>query len=336
MNRWIASLALPALVLACGSALAADIKERTLRFSYVQPKDSHMGYGVQKFAEVVSAKSGGKITVKGYSDGTLGGDLQVLSSLQGGTIEMTTMPPGLMVGQAKVFGIFDVHFLFNDFKEADAVLDGPVGRKFIERLPPGVTGLAYWDHGFRNVSNSRRPVAKVEDMQGLKLRVVQAPLFIDSFNAMGANAVPLAFTELYAAMETRAVDGQDNPIAAFEKNKFHEVQKHLSTTRHVYQPLIVLIGKKAWDSMSADERQLLTEAAREVALDQRKVSRGMEAKAIESVKAHGVTVTEVSPQERARMRERIKPVTDKYMKEIGAADPIVGELTTELEAVRAR
>lgn len=336
LQRLAAAALVPALLLGASvaSAQPADIKQRTLRFAYVQPKDSHMGYGVQKFAEIVAAKSGKKITVRGYGDGALGGDLQAMQALQGGTLDMTTFPPSLLVGQAKVFGAFTLHFLFNDFSEADTVLDGPVGRKFIDKVPNGLVGLAYWDHGFRNLSNSKRAVARVEDLQGLKLRVPQEPLFIDSFNGMGANSVPLAFTELYSAMETRAVDGQDNPIAAFESNKFYEVQKQLSSTRHVYQPLIVLFSKKTWDSLSAAERQLLQDAAQETAIEQRKVSRGMEAKALEAVKKAGVIYTEISDAERARMREKVKPVTDKYLKDIAAVDTLPGELVQAVQALR--
>ena len=324
--------------LAVGSAIAqnSDIKERTLRFAYVQPKSSHMGFGVEKFAELVAKKSGNKITVKGYADGSLGGDLNVLTSLQGGTIDMTTMPPSLMVGQAKVYGAFSIHFLFGDFKEADTVLDGPVGKKFLEKAPKGVVGLTYWDHGFRNVSNSKRSISKVEDIQGLKLRVVQEPLFVDSFTALGANPVPLAFTELYGAMETKAVDGQDNPIAAFEANKFYEVQKYLSSTRHVYQPLIVLISSKIWDQLSPAEKKIIQDAANETTGEQRKVSRAMESKAIDLVKKQGVTYTDITPQERARMRDKVKPVTEKYLKEMSAIDPLPGELVKAVEAQRSK
>lgn len=318
------------------SAVHAQIKERTLRFSYVQPKDSHMGVGVQKFAELVAQKSGKKITVRGFPDGTLGGDIQMLSSLGGGTLDMTTMPPSLLVGRSKVFGAFSMHFLFNDFAEADAILDGPIGQRFIDKVPQDLVGLAYWDHGFRNISNGRRAVAKLEDLQGLKLRAMQEPLFIDSFGALGTNAVAMSFTELYNAMESRAVDGQDNPIVAFETNKFHEVQKHLSATRHVYQPLIVLIGKKTWDQLSAEERKLLQDAARETAIEQRKVSRAMEAKSIATVKKAGTVYTEVSPQERARMRAAIKPVNDKYLQEISAVDTLPADMVKAVEALRAK
>lgn len=330
IKKTLVALLAPTL-LAC-AAHAADIKDRTLKFSFVQPKESHMGFGAQKFADLVAQKSGNKIKVRLYPNGTLGGDLQTVSALQGGTIEMTTLPPGLLVGLAKEYAAFDLPFLFNDFREADTVLDGPVGKRFLEKAPQGLVGLGYWDHGFRNVSNSKHPIAKAEDFQGLKLRAVQAPLMLESFNALGANAVPLAFTELFSALETRAVDGQDNPIVAFETNKFNEVQKYLSTTRHVYNPLIVLVSKKAWDSLSADEKQVLLSAANETRIEQRRVSREMEQKSIASVKAKGVVVTEVSPAERARMREKVKPVTDKFTREIG--EDVVKAFYTEIEKVR--
>lgn len=330
LKKTVLGLLAPAL-LAC-AAQAADIKERTFKFSFVQPKESHMGFGAQKFAELVARKSGDKMKVRLFPNGTLGGDLQTVSALQGGTIEITTLPPGLLVGLSKEYGAFDLPFLFNDFREADAVLDGPVGKRFLEKAPQGLVGLAYWDHGFRNVSNSRHPIAKAEDFQGLKLRALQAPLMLETFNALGANAVPLAFTELFTAMETKAVDGQDNPIVAFETNKFHEVQKHLSLTRHVYNPLVLLVSRKAWDGLSADEKRILQAAADETRGEQRRVSREMEQKSIANVKAKGVIVTDVSAAERARMRDKVRPVTEKFTREIG--EDVVKTFHAEIEKVR--
>lgn len=331
LKNLVLGLMVPAFLVSA-EAMAQDIKERTLRFSHVQPKESHMGIGVQKFADLVNEKSGKKITVKVFAGGTLGGDIQTVSALQGGTIDLTTMPPGLLVGLNKEFGAFDLPFLFNDFKEADAVLDGPFGKKMMERMPQGLVGLAYWDHGFRNLSNSKRPIAKMEDISGLKLRALQAPMVIDSFKALGANAVPLPFTELYTAMETKAVDGQDNPIVAFETNKFYEVQKYLSTTRHIYNPLLVMMSKKSFDSLSPAEKKIITDAANETRDFQRKVSREMEGKAVEAAKKHGTVVTEISTAERARMREKAKPVADKYTAEIG--EDLVKELNAEIAKVR--
>jgi len=330
----LSQLIAPTLMLLAMSAGAAEIQERTFKFSFVQPKESHMGYGAQKFADLVSQKSGNKLTVRLYPNGTLGGDLQTVSALQGGTLDLTTLPPSLLAGLSKEFGAFDLPFLFNDFKEADAVLDGPIGKRFIDKLPPGLVGLSYWDHGFRNVSNSKRPIAKADDLQGLKLRVIQAPLMIATFKALGTNAVPLPFTELYSALENKAMDGQDNPVVAFETNKFYEVQKYLSLTRHVYNPLIVLFSQKTWDKLSADERKILLDAANETRVDQRKVSREMEAAAIAKIKAQGTVVTEISAQERDRMREKVQPVTEQYTKEIG--EPLVNEFYAEIRKVRGK
>lgn len=330
ITKTLVGLIAPALLAA--AAHATDIKERTVKFSFVQPAESHMGFGAKRFAELVAHKSGNKIKVRLFPGGTLGGDLQTVSALQGGTIELTTMPPSLLVGLNKTYGAFDLPFLFNDFREVDAVLDGPIGKRFLDDAPQGLVGLAYWDHGFRNVSNSKQAIAKAEDLKGLKLRVVQTPLMIESFNALGANAVPLAFTELFTAMETRAVDGQDNPVVAFETNKFNEVQKHLSMTRHVYNPLIVLMSQKAWGSLSKDEQAIFLAAANETRVEQRKVSREMEQKSIAAVKAKGVTVTEISAAERNRMRELVKPVFDKFTREIGA--DVVSAFTAEISKVR--
>jgi tripartite ATP-independent transporter DctP family solute receptor len=329
----LASVLISASFLGVSAGHAADIKERSLKFAFVQPKDHPWGHGAQRFADLVSEKSGKKITVKTFPGGTLGGDIQMLSSLQGGTLDMTMMAAGLLVGLKPQFVVWDLPFLFNDFKETDAVLDGPIGKKLMDTLPEkGLIGLSYWDHGFRNVTNSRRPIAKPEDIEGLKIRTLQAPIQIDIFTTLGANAVPLSFPELYAALEQKAVDGQENPLAVIEANKFYEVQKYLSLTRHTYNPLIVLVSKKTWDRLSNDERKILMDAAAETRAYQRKVSRDWEAKALETMKGKGMLVNDISPQEKARMREKLKPVTDKYSKEAGEA--LVKEVNAEIEKVR--
>jgi tripartite ATP-independent transporter DctP family solute receptor len=337
MNRSIRNLLLSALAAAVlpmtPAAQAADVKERSIKFSFVQTLDSHWGLGAQRFAELVSQKSGGRMKVKLYPGGTLGGDLQLLSALQGGILEMSMMAPALLVGSVKEFAVLDLPFLFNDVKEADAVLDGPVGTKLMSRLPDkGVVGLGYWEHGYRNLTNSRRPVAKLEDIEGLKIRTLQVPLYLDMIQALGASAVPMALPELYGALESKAVDGQENPSVTIETNKYYEAQKYLSTTRHVYNSIIVLIGKKAWDQFSPDEQKIVHDAAAEARPYQRQVSREMDAKAVASLKAKGMTVTEVSAQERSRMRDRLKPVTDKYVREAGGT--LAKEMFAELDRLR--
>lgn len=263
---------------------------------------------------------------------TLGGDIPTLSALQGGTIEMTTLPPGLMVGLNKEYAVFDLPFLFGNFQEADELLDGPVGRSLLEKTPNGLVGLAYWDHGFRNLTNSRRAVSRADDLQGLKIRVSQSPMIIETLNGLGSNATPMAFTELYPALETRAVDGQENPTAVIEANKFFEVQKYLSLTRHQYNPLIVLFSRKIWDQLNADERKLLTDAAVEARMVQRKVSREMDGRALASLKAKGMQVNEISDGERQHMQDKLKPVSEKLSRDIG--EPLVKQVRAELDRIR--
>lgn len=316
-----------------GSALAADIKERTLKFAFQNQKEHPQAQGAAKFAELVAAKSGGKIKVNLFPGGALGGDLQTVSALQGGTVELTVLNAGLLSGSVKEFAAVDLPFLFNSGAEADAVMDGPFGKRLLDKLPEkGLVGLGYWDLGFRNLTNSRRPVAKLEEIAGLKLRVLQSPIYIDLFNTLGANSTPMPFPELYSALEQKTVDGQENPVTVIASSKFYEVQKYLTLTRHTYNPQALIISKKFWDGLSADERKLIGEAAEEAKLFQRKVSRDQETSALESLKKGGMQVSEVAPAEMARLRDKVKPVVEKFSKEVGEAT--VKELYAEIAKAR--
>jgi tripartite ATP-independent transporter DctP family solute receptor len=329
----LASVLLSSVFLLPGSA-NAEIKERTIRFAFQNAQEHPQGQGAKKFADLVEQKSGGKIKVRLFPSGQLGGDLQTVSSLQGGTLDMTVLNAGLLSSQVKEFGLFDLPFLFDSGKQADAVVDGPFGQKLAESLAPkSLVGLGYWDLGFRNLTNSRRPVAKLEDIQGFKIRVLQSPLYIDLFNTLGANAVPLPFPELYTALEQKTVDGQENPATVIQTSKFAEVQKHLTFTRHIYNPQIVIFSKRVWDRYDPEEKKLIEGAAAEAKVYQRQVSRDAEAKAIEQLKAQGMQLTELSPDEIARLRDKVKPVTEKFAKEANEAS--VKELFAEVEKARA-
>ena len=154
------------------------IQERTLRMSFVNVKEHPHGLGAERFAQLVNQKSGGKLTVKLFAGGTLGSDMQMVSSLQGGTVDLSVMVPGSLTGVSKDFGVYDLPFLFRDAREADVVVDGPFGKKLLDRLPEkNLVGLAYWDHGFRNMTTGKKPIATADDFQGLKLRVQQIPIY---------------------------------------------------------------------------------------------------------------------------------------------------------------
>jgi tripartite ATP-independent transporter DctP family solute receptor len=328
----LASLALTGATLLSASA-QAQISDRTLRWAQQNSIDHPQGQGAKKFADIVEQKSGGKIKVRIFPSGQLGGDLQNVSALQGGTLDLMVLNAGLLVGLVKDFAALDLPFLFNTPEEADFVVDGPVGRKMFDKLTTkGLIGLGYTELGFRNVTNSRRPINKVEDFSGLKLRVLQSPLFIELFNTLGANTVPMPFPELYTALEQKVVDGQENPVTVIADSKFQEVQKFLSITRHIYNPQSVLMSKRSWDKLSADEKKIIQEAIDEAKVYQRQVSRQKSEEALENLKKSGMQVNEVAPAELARIREKAKPVIDKFAKEVG--ESVYAEITAELAKKR--
>lgn len=329
-----AALALAAGVIGSAGAVSAqDIKPRLIRFGYGLSESSNQGRAVKFFVEEMSKRSGGKLKVKGFADASLGSDIQMQNALIGGAQEMMVGSTATLVGIVKDFAVFDLPFLFNNEQEADAVFDGPFGQKLAAKLnDKGLVGLVYWENGFRNLTNSKRPVEKVEDLKGIKLRVMQNPVYIDMFNGFGANAVPLSFSELFTAMETGTVDGQENPVTTIQSSKFYEVQKYLTISKHVYSPWIVLASKRWYDGLSADERKIIAEAAAASRDFERKDSREASKQSIAYLKEKGMQINELSDAELGRMREMVKPAMDKFAAD-GGAD-LLNELQGEITKVR--
>jgi tripartite ATP-independent transporter DctP family solute receptor len=303
-------------VTAFGSAVQAQ--DKTIKFATQNPKGHPIVMGMEKFAEIVQAKSGGKIKVNLFPGGTLGSDQANVSAIQGGTLEMASMNSGIFASQVKEFAIYDFPFLFSSEKEAEAVIDGPIGKQLHDKLQEkGIVGLAYFELGFRNITNSRRPITKAEDLEGLKLRVIPNPINVDWVRALGANPTPLPFPEVYGALEQKAIDGQENPVTVINANKFFEVQKHVVLSNHQYNPQSVVISKKFWDGLDAAQKKILTDAAQEAAKFQRLQARGQVASALDNMKKNGMQVTELSPAELTKLRDKMRPVTAKYGVSVG-------------------
>jgi TRAP-type transport system periplasmic protein len=314
-------------------AQAQDIQERTIKFGHLNNTDHPVSMGVKRFAELVAAKSGGKMKVQEFPSSTLGNEMQQQSALQGGVQEMTAPATTSLAGIVKEFGLIDFPFSVSTYAQADALLDGPLGQALIAKLPEkGLVSLGYWDLGFRNVTNSRRPITKPEDLEGLKLRVIPNPVFLETFKALKANPVPMPFTELYGALESKAVDGQENPFAVILSNKFFEVQKFVSATNHVYATNIILVSKRFWDKLSPAEQKIMQDAADETRAYQRQVSRAAAQKAVAELQAKGMQFNEVAPAEQARMAQIAKPVTDKFA---ASYDPTIVKLYND-ELARGR
>ncbi len=322
--------------LTCGAAtpaMAQETPERVIKFGHLNNADHPVSFGVKRFGELLAAKSGGKMKVQEFPASTLGNEMQQQSALQGGVQEMSAPATTSLAGIVKEFGLVDFPFAVANYAQADALLDGPFGRALLARLPEkGLVALGYWDLGFRNVTNSKRPITKPEDLDGLKLRVIPNPVFLETFRSFKANPVPMPFAELYGALESKAVDGQENPFAVILSNKFFEVQKYVSATNHVYAANILLVSKRFWDRLSPAEQKMMNDAANESRIYQRQVSRAAAQKAVGELQTRGMQYNELSAAEQRRMAQVAKPVTDRLA---AAYDPAMVKLyNDELAKIR--
>ena len=324
------TLVAAAAIAAFGTASA---QTKTIKFATQNPKGHPIVMGMEKFAEIVTAKSGGSLKVNLFPGGTLGSDQANVSAIQGGTLEMASMNSGILAAQVKEFAIYDFPFMFGTNAEVEAIVDGPFGKKLHDKLKDkGMVGLSYFELGFRNITNSKRPINKVEDLAGLKLRVIPNPINVDWVKAVDANPTPLPFPEVYAALEQKAIDGQENPVTVINANKFFEVQKHVVLSNHQYNPQSVLISKKFWDGLQPAQQKIIADAAIEATKYQRQQARAQVSVALDNMKKGGMQVTELPPAEIAKMRDKMRPVTAKHAVTVG--QEVVAELQAELAKVR--
>ena len=309
------AVAMAALCFGTTAAVAQEIKAR---FGTSLPDSHPQTLGARKFAELVEQKSKGRIKISVYSGAQLGSDQQMQAALRGGTQEFTAPSTATLANLVKEFGVFGLPFSFANEKQAYAVFDGPFGQSILAKLAEkDIIGLAYWENGFRHFTNSKRAIVKAEDLGGLKVRTMQNNLYIDLFSGLGANAIPMPVNELFNALETKAVDAQENPYTVVQAQKFYDVQKYLSTTGHAYDAQVLIASKKFWDKLSAADKTLMQDAAREATDFQRQTSREMNAKARAELIKAGMQINDVSDAERQRMREKLQPVIAKHQTAVG-------------------
>jgi tripartite ATP-independent transporter DctP family solute receptor len=319
LNRLLAATALTTFAaLGASSALAQDFKARNARFGHGMAEAHPAGQAARQFASEMEKASGGKMKIAVIANQALGPDPQMLAALQGGVQEFYTGSALAMLGQVKELGFQDVPFLFNTEAEAHAVFDGPVGAHLNARLAAvGIHVLGWWENGFRHITNSRRPVNTLDDLKGLKLRTQPNPLTLDAFKAIGANASPLPWSELFVALETKAFDGQENPVVLMYTQRFYEVQKYMTLSGHVYSPLIFAVSKKYWDSLSPDEQKAMNTAAKNATTYQRKSTASEAGSALQGMKDKGVQVTQFSPADLQAIRDRVPPAIAPHLEKIG-------------------
>jgi tripartite ATP-independent transporter DctP family solute receptor len=332
MKRVFIKTVIATVAMAAMGIASAQVK--TIKFANQNAAGHPIVQGMEKFKEIVEKNSGGKLKVNIFPGGTLGSDQANVSAIQGGSLEMASMNSGIFASQVKEFAIYDFPFMFASSKEADAVVDGPFGKKMHAKLEEkGLIGLAYYELGFRHITNGKRAINKVSDLEGLKLRVIPNPINVDWVKALGANPTPLPFPELYAALEQGAVDGQENPIPTINSAKLYEVQKHMVLTTHQYNPQSVIISKKFWDGLSAAEKKVVADAATESAKFQRDTARNLEASLLANLKKNGMQVTQLPESEMAILRDKMRPVTAKHGVTVG--QDVLKEMQAEIEKARS-
>lgn len=308
---------LAAAVMAVSVAASANAKT-VLRMATDVSRQDTQSQGGEYFVKLVNEKSNGDIQVKFYPDGTLGNSTAIVSGVRTGTIDMAIIGAVNLGGLADGFLALDLPFIFKDKDHVYRSLDGKVGEALFEQLDKvGLVGLSFFENGFRNITNSRKPIVTPDDVKGLKIRVPQSNTLVATFEALGANPVPMAYGELYTAMETGAIEAQDHPMPALFGGKFYEVQKYLSMTRHGYAAVPMVVNKRKFDKLTPEQQQILRDCAYEAAKYQRDLNSKMEGEMVAEMEKTGLKVNDDVKTE--LFVEKTKPVVDNFIKEHGDA-----------------
>ncbi|MEJ5083194.1 DctP family TRAP transporter solute-binding subunit [Ochrobactrum sp. MYb379] len=306
-----------AVTFAVGPA-QAEFKSRNIRVSNGINADHPVGNGIKAMQACLDEKSDGKLKLTAFWGGALGGDLQATQALRSGVQEAVVTSSSPLVGIVPALGVFDLPFLFSSADEAYTVMDGEFGDLLNEKLDEaGLVNLGYWENGFRNLSNSKHPINKWEDLEGMKVRVMQNNIFLDTFKNFGANATPMAFGEVFSALETKAIDAQENPYVTIDTSKFYEVQGFVSETKHAYTPFLFLFSKPIFNTYSPEEQAALKECAGVGRDVERSVIADLNKKSLEKIEAAGVKFNTIAPEEQARILEKSQVIYEKHKADIG-------------------
>ena len=296
-------------------AKAAATGKKVIRIS-IGLNEVHPEFlGLKKFKEEIDKKLPGKYDIQLYANAQLGDDVKTTEAARMGNLEMTGPSSSPLTGIVKELGVFDLPFLFPNTKVAYEVMDGPAGQKLLDLMEAkGLKGLAYWENGFRHLTNSAKEVKMPEDVKGLKIRVMQNPIHLATWKALGANPTPMPFSELFTAMQQKTMDGQENPLLIIKTSKFYEVQKYLALTGHFYSPAVLMVSDKMFKGLTADQQKALMDAAKEARDFERNFIIESEKKLVDELKAAKM---EVTTPDKALFQKATESVYKKFEADIG-------------------
>lgn len=291
--------------------------QTTIKIGYPTARDSHYGVGAQTFCDEVEKRTSKRYVCQQFPASALGGEREMIEAVQLGTLDVVNTSTGPVGNFVPEVNIVDIPFLFRDYDHARKVLDGPIGQDLLAKFPSkGIVALAWTENGFRHMTNSRRPIVQPRDADGLKMRTMQNKVHMDGYKAFGIQPTPMAWPEVYGALQQRVVDGQENPIPVILSAKFAQVQSHLSLTGHVYSPALLLMSPAKFDKLSAADKAAFKEAASAASAAQRKKVNDDENTGVAELRKQGMqVVTAVNGQ---AFRDAMKPVYAEYARQFGA------------------
>jgi tripartite ATP-independent transporter DctP family solute receptor len=317
MNYFRSLVAAAALLLAAAGAAHA---QTNIRFAHTLSANDTHHLAALHMAELLKQKTGGKLTMSVHPSGELGSDNGILEGVRLGSIDIAMSGNPFFTQFAPRLNVMDLPYLFRDTVHAHKVVDGPVGSALLADLERNrMKGLAFWEIGFRHITNSKHPIRAPKDLEGIKIRTTPNKAHIQAFRLWGANPSPMAFTELYLALQTGTVDAQENPINNIYANRMYEVQKHLSLTGHAYTASVVAMNLRKFNGFSTEFQKAILESAREAALHQRELNEKQESENLEKIKAAGLQVIEDIDREpfRSAVYEAVsKAYADEHGREI--------------------
>jgi TRAP-type transport system periplasmic protein len=297
-------------------ASAAASAQTVLKIGYTPTQTSHYGVGATVLCDEIEKGTQGRYKCQHFPNGSLGGEREMIEAVQLGTLDIvntSTGPVGNFVPEVK---IVDIPFLFRDYDHARRYLDGP-GQELLTKFPAkGLVALAWTENGFRHMTNSKRSIVKPEDASGLKMRTMENKVHMEGYRAFGIQPTPMAFPEVFGALQQGTVDGQENPIPVILSSKFSQVQKHLSLTGHVYSPALYLTSPRVMNKLSEADKKVFYEAAKKATVAQRLKVNEDEANGIAQLEKEGMTV--VRKVDGVAFREALRATYANYSKEFGA------------------
>ncbi|MGB9685536.1 MAG: TRAP transporter substrate-binding protein [Rectinema subterraneum] len=299
------------------STFGASNYKAELKIASATSMEHTYNVGAQYFAKLVEEQTGGRIKFKLYPDGQLGkGERELLEALQQGSIDIYVGSTGPLGGFSQSMQVLDIPFLFRDYAHVDKVLDGPIGASLIADLDKvQMKGLAFWENGFRNLTNNKKVIKTPADAKGMKIRTMENPVHIQAWKAAGVNPTPMAWGEVFGALQQGVIDGQENPVAVILQQKVYEVQKYLSLTQHVYSPAMLIMSTKRWVQIPKEDQEIILKAAKEAAIYQRNLGRQNEEQMLTELASKGMVITR--DVDKVAWVAAMKPAFDAFSVQFG-------------------